>query len=89
MDINFTRLLEILHTKTNSAIEKLNEFKCTSQDYKTTLEAIVNNLEHINIVKKLDTSCENCKKNNKNENITKNPSLSPIGKQWISFKGEK
>jgi hypothetical protein len=94
MNINFKKLKQILETKTNKAIDKLDELKCTSDDYKILINAITLNLETINFIKKFDNQCENCANNkqeveekvitDKNNNIE-----NPIGKKWKSFKDFK
>lgn len=88
MSINFKKLNSVLIDKTNRAIDKLNELKCTTEEYKNVLNSIINNLEVFNKLKNFDTECEECK--NKKENEYFKPEIpqpnSPIGKKWIEFK---
>jgi hypothetical protein len=99
MEINFNKLKETLHSKTNSAINKLDEFKCTTPEYKNILASILNNLEALKKLQEYDTFCADCIEKIPVE--TKQPvpnqttpdaapqSGSAIGKEWIPFKEDK
>jgi predicted nuclease with TOPRIM domain len=88
MNINFKKLNNVLIEKTNKAINKLNELKCTTEEYKNVLNSIINNVEVFNKLKNFDTECEECKNKIENEEVRlemPQPN-SPIGKKWIEFK---
>jgi hypothetical protein len=99
MKVNFNRLNEIITNKTNRAIEKLEEFKCTTPEYKNTLESILNNLKALKELGQYDIDCPDCIEKVPVE--TKQPvpnqptpdaapqSGSAIGKEWIPFKENK
>jgi hypothetical protein len=102
MNINFKKLYVIIESKTNRAIDKLEELKCTTADYKTTMDAILYNIDAFAKIKTNDIDCPDCKKalevkehkeefKIKNENpINKDePKTSLIGKKWIPYKGPK
>jgi hypothetical protein len=102
MEINFKRLKEIITNKTNRAIEKLEEFKCTTPEYKNILASILNNLEAIKKLQDHDVDCPDCiektveKPTAQQANIpVANPtnqepkSQNAIGKEWIPFKENK
>ena len=96
MNINFKKLKQILEIKTNKAVDKLDELKCTSEDYNILLKAILYNLEAVLKIKEFDTECEDCISNkkevieNEKEIINKDNIIeNPIGKKWKSFKDFK
>lgn len=101
MNIDFSKLYTILETKTNKAIKKLDELKCTTEEYKATLDAILLNAKAFNEIKKYDTECLDCKEaptkqhTHKDEIKEEKPVVkddkitSLIGKKWIPYKGGK
>jgi hypothetical protein len=101
MIIDFKKLYTILENKTNKAIIKLDDLKCTTEEYKTTLDAILYNLEAFERAKKHDTECLDCKDaptkqhTHKEEVKQERPIVkdekptSLVGKKWIPYKGEK
>jgi hypothetical protein len=101
MNINFKKLYVIIEGKTNRAIDKLEELKCTTADYKTTMDAILYNLDSFAKIKAHDIDCPDCKKSleikeNKNDDkvkeepvVNKENKTSLMGKKWIPYKGPK
>jgi hypothetical protein len=102
MNINFKKLYVIIEGKTNRAIDKLEELKCTTADYKTTMDAILYNIDAFAKIKANDIDCPDCKKSleikelnseikfKKDEHIIKEENkTSLIGKKWIPYKGPK
>jgi hypothetical protein len=94
MNINLKKLNTIIENKTNKAIDKLEEFKCTSEEYQSLLNAIFNNLEAVKKLQKFDTICLDCVEENKEPTKQNNGVLNPlppsnsnslIGKKWIPF----
>jgi hypothetical protein len=97
MNIDFNKLYAILENKTNKSINKLEELKCSTDDYKKTLEAILLNIKAFDEIKKYDTGCPDCKKatiehkeeKQQNAPIKEEAPTSLIGKKWIPYKGGK
>lgn len=96
MNINFKKLNNILESKSNRAIDKLEELKCTTDEYKVILDSIFNNLEALKKLQEYDIDCPDCKEKVENLPVkeTQPTSQTPnkntlIGKKWVSFKKEK
>jgi hypothetical protein len=93
MKINLIKLKNILDKKTNKAIENLEKYKCSSEEYKNILNSIFNNLEKIKKLEEFDINCENCEnennennQENKENNIEiKEENKSVVGRKWSSY----
>jgi hypothetical protein len=104
MNINLKKLITILENKSNRAIDMLDEIKCTTPEFKTILDSVLNNLDAIKRVKQYDIDCPDCVKEKEmpvfkeeikpQENNQQRPKeefkpTSAIGKKWLPFKGGK
>jgi hypothetical protein len=104
MNIDLKKLITILENKSNRAIDMLDEIKCTTPEFKTILDSVLNNLNAIKQVKQYDIDCPDCVKekeipalkedirpqgNNQQRPREENRPESPIGKKWVPFKGGK
>jgi hypothetical protein len=63
MNIDLKKLITILENKSNRAIDMLDEIKCTTPEFKTILDSVLNNLDAIKKVKQYDIDCPDCKTN--------------------------
>jgi hypothetical protein len=61
MNIDLKKLITILENKSNRAINMLDEIKCTTPEFKTILDSVLNNLNAIKQVKQFDIDCPDCK----------------------------
>jgi hypothetical protein len=61
MNIDLKKLVTILENKSNRAINMLDEIKCTTPEFKTILDSVLNNLNAIKQVKQYDIDCTDCK----------------------------
>ena len=61
MNIDLKKLITILENKSNRAINMLDEIKCTTPEFKTILDSVLNNLDAIKQVKQYDIDCPDCK----------------------------
>jgi hypothetical protein len=104
MNIDLKKLITILENKSNRAIDMLDEIKCTTPEFKTILDSVLNNLNAIKQVKQYDIDCPDCVKekeipalkedirpqgNNQQRPKEENKHESPVGKKWLPFKGGK
>jgi hypothetical protein len=102
MNIDLKKLITILENKSNRAINMLDELKCTTPEFKTILDSVLNNLDAIKQVKQYDIDCPDCKSaeepfkknipdkthDHKEKNLN-NERVSLVGKKWIPYKGGK
>jgi hypothetical protein len=65
MNIDLKKLIAILENKSNRAIGMLDEIKCTTPEFKTILDSVLNNLNAIKQVKQYDIDCADCKSKEK------------------------
>jgi hypothetical protein len=102
MKIEVNKLLNILEKKTNKGISRLEELKMYTEEFQSTLSAVLNNLEAINMINKFDVDCPDCKHEMEIESekpvvpVQAQPSQEPpirysgaVGKKYVPFKGEK
>jgi len=104
MNIDLKKLITILENKSNRAIDMLDEIKCTTPEFKTILDSVLNNLDAIKKIKQYDIDCPDCVKekeipvskenirpqgNNQQRPREENRPESPVGKKWIPYKGGK
>jgi hypothetical protein len=104
MNIDLKKLITILENKSNRAINMLDEIKCTTPEFKTILDSVLNNLDAIKKVKEYDIDCPDCAKekeipvlkedirpheNNQQRPREENRPQSAVGKKWLPFKGGK
>jgi hypothetical protein len=98
MNIDLKKLINILESKSNRAINMLDEIKCTTPEFKIILDSVLHNLDAIKQVKQYDVDCPDCKTvkevvpERAHEHKEKNPNnekVSLIGKKWIPYKGGK
>jgi hypothetical protein len=93
MNIDLKKLITILENKSNRAINMLDEIKCTTPEFKTILDSVLNNLDAIKKIKQYDIDCPDCKATEKvHDHKERNPNnerTSLIGKKWVPYKGGK
>jgi len=102
MKIEINKLLSVLENKTNKGIQRLEELKMYTEEFQSTLSAILGNLEAINMISKFDIDCPDCKHKMEVESeknaapVQAQPSQEPpirysgaVGKKYVPFKGEK
>jgi hypothetical protein len=93
MKINYSKLITVLEKKSNRAIDRLDELKCYSVEFKETLDSIIMMLEASKKIETYDTECLHCKEDNleRDNSPQNNPRPtreSQVGKPYKTFKEE-
>lgn len=102
MKVELKKLINILESKSNRAINMLDEIKCTTPEFKNILDSVLNNLNALKQIQAYDIDCPDCKTKEevkpqepktteqpKANERKEAPVSNAIGKKWEPFKGGK